>query len=317
MAQERKSPIVPIISVVVLAALVAFFAWQFLPREQTTDTPQTTSKPSPAAPAVAEPPIPSFDVVRVTPEGSTVTAGRAQPGATVVILDNGKEIGRVTADSRGEWVFTPDKHLSPGNHELSLRAIGPDNQTVEGGEPVILVVPSQPGGTALAFKRLSKGGSLVLQGPDAAVTDGQLSIEAIDYDEAGQLSANGRGEKSAAIQVYLDDHIIGRAAVGDDGRWRLTPQKQTLAQGDHTLRVDQLRKDGKVSARVEVSFQISDDKDKGSETVTVQPGNSLWRIAQRRYGQGTAYTMIYKANKGQIRDPDLIYPGQVFNMPAQ
>ena len=47
----------------------------------------------------------------------------------------------------------------------------------------------------------------------------------------------------------------------------------------------------------------------------VQPGNSLWRLARRSYGEGLRYTEIYEANKDQIRNPDLIYPGQVFVLP--
>ena len=47
----------------------------------------------------------------------------------------------------------------------------------------------------------------------------------------------------------------------------------------------------------------------------VQPGNSLWRIARRMYGDGLQYTLIYQANESQIRDPDLIYPGQIFRIP--
>ena len=47
----------------------------------------------------------------------------------------------------------------------------------------------------------------------------------------------------------------------------------------------------------------------------VQPGNSLWRLARQTYGSGLRYTEIYEANKDQIRDPDLIYPGQVFVLP--
>ena len=50
--------------------------------------------------------------------------------------------------------------------------------------------------------------------------------------------------------------------------------------------------------------------------VVVQPGNSLWRIARRVYGEGPRYTVIYQANQEQIRDPDLIYPGQIFTVPA-
>jgi nucleoid-associated protein YgaU len=50
--------------------------------------------------------------------------------------------------------------------------------------------------------------------------------------------------------------------------------------------------------------------------VVIEPGNSLWRIARRTYGTGFRYTVIYEANKAQIRDADLIYPGQVFKLPA-
>ena len=49
----------------------------------------------------------------------------------------------------------------------------------------------------------------------------------------------------------------------------------------------------------------------------MQPGNSLWRIARSRYGSGPNYSVIYEANKEQIRDPDLIYPGQVFTIPKK
>ena len=47
----------------------------------------------------------------------------------------------------------------------------------------------------------------------------------------------------------------------------------------------------------------------------MQPGANLWRIALSRYGEGASYTLIYQANRAQIRDPNLIYPGQVFSVP--
>jgi nucleoid-associated protein YgaU len=50
--------------------------------------------------------------------------------------------------------------------------------------------------------------------------------------------------------------------------------------------------------------------------ITVQPGFTLWRIARESYGDGVMYVRVYDANKNQIRDPDLIYPGQVFTVPS-
>lgn len=49
--------------------------------------------------------------------------------------------------------------------------------------------------------------------------------------------------------------------------------------------------------------------------ITVQPGHTLWAISRQRYGAGELYVVIYRANRSQIRDPDLIYPGQIFTLP--
>ncbi|MFN4153544.1 MAG: LysM peptidoglycan-binding domain-containing protein [Paracoccaceae bacterium] len=52
-------------------------------------------------------------------------------------------------------------------------------------------------------------------------------------------------------------------------------------------------------------------------TVTVQPGFTLWGIARETFGEGVMYVQVYEANRDKIRDPDLIYPGQVFTIPAK
>ncbi|HCJ00412.1 MAG TPA: peptigoglycan-binding protein LysM, partial [Sulfitobacter sp.] len=49
--------------------------------------------------------------------------------------------------------------------------------------------------------------------------------------------------------------------------------------------------------------------------VTVQEGATLWAIARERYGDPTLYVRVFAANRSSIRDPDLIYPGQVFDLP--
>lgn len=51
-------------------------------------------------------------------------------------------------------------------------------------------------------------------------------------------------------------------------------------------------------------------------SVTVQPGFTLWGIAQERFGDGVLYVQVFEANKDKIRDPDLIYPGQIFTIPT-
>jgi len=74
--------------------------------------------------------------------------------------------------------------------------------------------------------------------------------------------------------------------------------------------------DGKVRERAEIAFSPSGALP-AEGRITVESGTSLWRLARKAYGSGFDYLVIYEANKDQIRDPDRIYPGQVFNLPPQ
>ncbi len=52
-------------------------------------------------------------------------------------------------------------------------------------------------------------------------------------------------------------------------------------------------------------------------TTVVSRGDSLWRISRVTYGAGIRYAVVYKANRDQIRDPNRIYPGQIFVLPMK
>ena len=69
--------------------------------------------------------IPLLDVCRVEPSGEAVIAGVAAPNSTVILLDGDTPIAQVIADATGSWVIVLDEPLSPGDHQLSLRAEEP------------------------------------------------------------------------------------------------------------------------------------------------------------------------------------------------
>jgi nucleoid-associated protein YgaU len=273
---------------------------------------------------------PSFDVVRIARDGRAVMAGRAAPGATVIITDGDKEVGRVKANERGEWVFTLDKPLPPGSAELTLHANNPNGESKAGDAPVVLVVPehgtektASASGTAaaagsneaLAIKVRPGGAVQLLQVPTSSAGSGGVSVEVVNFDEKGHLSVAGRAPPQATVQVYLDNAPIGRTTSDAKGAWSITAD-HPLSEGSHAVRADQVAADGKVIARAEITFN-SGAGGPSSGQVTVAFGNSLWRIARRAYGTGFDYVVIYKANKEQIRNPDLIYPGQIFKLPSK
>ncbi len=51
------------------------------------------------------------------------------------------------------------------------------------------------------------------------------------------------------------------------------------------------------------------------KTYTVQPGDTLWKIAETHYGSGAKYTEIFDANRDLLDDPNKIYPGQELKIP--
>lgn len=302
------------LAVAAIAALLAF--------QSERDDAATPAVAVPSAPAVvaADSREPSFDVVRIGSDGDTVIAGRALPGAQVTILDGGQELGQVTADTRGEWVFVPAGPLPAGHRELRLRALNPDGSTVESGEPVVLSVPESGKGPALAIKPLRGGGSKLLQGP-AGDASGPLSLETIEHDDQGRLFMGGKAPAGGRVFLYLDNRFVGKAEADAEGAWRIqaqAPPTQPPGKADrHLLRVDLVGDKGKVLARVEAPWTPGEEVSKGFSGVMVAPGNSLWRIARRLYGHGAAYTVIYAANRDLIQDPDRIYPGQVFSLPPR
>ncbi|MEE8188979.1 MAG: LysM peptidoglycan-binding domain-containing protein [Kiloniellales bacterium] len=173
---------------------------------------------------------------------------------------------------------------------------------------------------AVLMPRSGQGPSRILQQPESlsgGLGEGTLVLETIDYDSSGVASIGGRAKVGARLIVYLDDGLAGAVTVGEGGRWGVTLSNQ-VAQGLHRLRVDQVDTSGKVIARVETPFSRAQlvTTLPHETAVIVQPGNSLWRIARRVYGRGVRYTVIYQANQGQIQDPDLIFPGQIFVVPT-
>lgn len=317
------------------------------PAQNNEQVASAAQNPAPAP----EPEVkPSFDVVRVNPNGDAVIAGRAKPGTKITLLDNGEPVGSAEADDRGEWVLLPDSAVDPGQHKFSVRATDDGGKSLDSEKEVIVVVPKpaediagQPvtrpsGALAIEVPKEGEGPTQLLNSPGAAsatppapVTAASqespaapepqtppLSLDTIDYTQDGRAMLSGHTLPDGDLLLYLDNATMGNAKADGSGRWTFVPEQKAPA-GDHKLRVDLVDGAGKVQARVEVPFAQPDFSTVAltDDSVIVQPGNSLWRIARRTYGNGVQYTVIYEANKDHIRDPDLIYPGQIFNLPKK
>jgi nucleoid-associated protein YgaU len=275
---------------------------------------------------VAQPTVPpSFDVVKVGPTGTAVIAGRAEPGAKVIVRDGDKAIGEVTADRRGEWVLIPEQPIGSGNRLLSAEASNPGSSTTVKSEDTVAlsISPAAPaeraGETALAVVLPHEGGrgARVLQLPNNAAPGkpNALSMDTAEYDTQGRVVLSGHAAPGATVQIYLGNEPLATVTADAAGVWSAT-SPQAVSSGQLELRLDQLASNGAVAQRVALPFtQAAAIEPAPGQNYVVQRGNNLWRIAQRAYGAGTRYMTIYSANPDQIRNPDKIYPGQVFKIP--
>ena len=307
-------------------------------RGDAASSPGTASPQAKDGPPAAKPPdapgsaagnaSPSFDVVRAEPDGQAVFAGRAAAGSTVTIKSGGKVVGRARAGEQAGWVVIAPQPLPPGAQELSVSSRLDGKPDVAGERDVVIVIPER--GRDIAGRAAEEtGGSLAIAVPKAAdeapavlqtpkgVGGERLALDAIDYGEKGDdFSMAGRAPPAGEVRMYVENEFVGRATADEKGRWDLKPAKE-IKPGKHQLRVDQVEPGGKVVARLELSFvRAPPIKDLAPDSVIfVQPGSNLWRIARKTYGAGIRYTVIYEANRDQIRNPHLIYPGQVFLLP--
>ncbi|MFZ5961798.1 LysM peptidoglycan-binding domain-containing protein [Thalassococcus sp. BH17M4-6] len=230
----------------------------------------------------------------------------------------------------------PDPASEPAQTTLASDAPSADSaapaapDTVAAGTaPGPVTAPSDPAPQASAPAVLLSraSGVEVLQSPDGDTprpeATSRVALDAITYEDDGDVVLTGRGAGQDSVRIYLDNKPITTSRIRADGRWRVAlPNVET---GTYTLRVDELAPDGSVTSRVESPFlrearsvlaaAAALTPDAPVQAVTVQPGNTLWAIARDRYGEGIAYVRVFEANRDSIRDPDLIYPGQVFSIP--
>ncbi|MDI9469041.1 MAG: LysM peptidoglycan-binding domain-containing protein [Bacillota bacterium] len=115
------------------------------------------------------------------------------------------------------------------------------------------------------------------------------------------------------LTVSLEDYSIDEIADEGDALIVDVSLKQYRAYGPRQIKIEQ--KTG--TATTKPSRSDASNPNVGAKTHTVVRGDTLWAIARRYLGDGRRYKDIYNLNKGKIKDPHWIYPGQVFLLPAK
>ena len=284
--------------------------------------------------------LPRFDVAEVDELGNGVFSGRAFRNVRVWLKKlDGSVVGETVSLEDGSFTILTNTPLPEGESVLALVA-----EEIPGGEIKVaserLVISRFTGGPALivAQKDTADTVSRILQEPvtrkplDTAQKSGDnasvsnsnaskesaegklLKIKIIDYDEKGRLAISGKAKPGSKISIEVNGRTIGSTNTDDQGQWSLTTIEGMADGANKIVAKASLGDEYSTTSMPFAPDELVQKFPKG-RLVVVQPGNSLWRIARRTYGSGFRYTVIFAANRDQVTNPDLIYPGQVLHTP--
>ena len=237
------------------------------------------------------------------PDGKLATSRQS----VAVALEPGPKDGPVVA------LMTPDKP--------TVVLSQPATSKPRAGAVVVETVETEPGGKLHVSGRARPGAAVRLYLNESFVSsvtagaDGRFAVTINEGVVSGNYrvrldevkSNSGTVRARAEVPFNVPDALV-TASVPTQATAPKRPETAAAQQPQLAATASTVPPDGSAPSAVVVP-RIA--------TTTVSRGDSLWRISRLTYGAGTRYAVIYKANREQIRNPNLIYPGQIFVVPTR
>ena len=253
-----------------------------------SDTPRAATEAPPADTATQAPTAlaalgTSPAAVAAEPVGPSETAGKDR-------LAPSFDVARVEAD---------------GNAVIAGRAApGATVELLRGSERLDRAVADASGEFTMVPSRLPAGSyELTLS---AKLSDGTVTLSkngvAVTVNDAGPSARAGQSRAE-----YVPETASQPRPSSEPGALSGKPQESAGLKQAHAIHASSASDEGASSPTV--AHAIS--------SKVVSRGDSLWRISHFAYGDGARYALLYRANRGQIRDPNLIYPGQTLVLPSK
>ncbi|WP_024586222.1 LysM peptidoglycan-binding domain-containing protein [Aliihoeflea sp. 2WW] len=266
--------------------------------------PQTS--PTQARPAS---PRNALAVEAIEIEGGTVfVAGRGAAGTTVRVYANEILLGEARVSEGGRFLVETQTELPVGDYIVRADIIGSSGEVTaraavpfqrEPGEAVAAVAPAERAPANAGLTPDAVSGQAV---PTASAQSGEGAA-------ASTGMASSPESDTAPVQEAPEVATAPDAETADGSRNDDAPEN-AAAPNASTGGADE-------TAAAAIEETMAEPLQAADGAVIIRRGDTLWRISRRVYGRGVRYSTIYLANQEQIRDPDMIWPGQIFAVPDE
>ncbi len=209
-------------------------------------------------------------------------AGTGEPGMSVNLYLDGDLLGSATVSENGAFLFEGTRKLSAGKYDIRADM---SNQV---------------------------SGKVVARAQVKLIHEPQVVVAKVEPDTAEKpkkkktipLSALLGGAKKVA-KPAVEEKTAEAPQSEETKEVAEAPEPEVEIKQSAQEPEDQIAKEE----------ETEDNVIRTGSSVIIRRGDNLWRVARRNYGAGIRYTTIFDANRDQVRDPHLIFPGQVLKVP--
>ncbi len=250
--------------------------------------------PSAANPAV------TIDTISYSSNGDVILGGRGQAGNFVRIYLDNQSIATSKISANGYWSLELSD-IEPGIYTLRVDELNATGDVVSRAETPFKREAAEELAELMAPETEPEEPSVEVPSQNVAeAQSAQADASSSDAPETAAETVADTGSDTAPDTSVTQVEVTVQAEVAE-----LNPQDEQSSDGETVATEAQPADTASVLRTPSQTFRVR----------TVQPGSTLWAIAKESYGAGIEYFKVFEANKERIRDPDLIYPGQVFEIP--
>ena len=254
-------------------------------------------------PSAADPAV-TIDTISYSSNGDVILGGRGQAGNFVRIYLDNQSIATSKISANGYWSLELSD-IEPGIYTLRVDELNATGDVVSRAETPFKREAAEELAELMAPKTEPEEPSVEVPSENVAeAPSAQADAPSSDAPETaadtGSDTAPETGSDTASDTSVTQVEVTVQAEVAE-----LNPQDEQSSDGETVATEAQPADTASVLRTPSQKFRVR----------TVQPGSTLWAIAKESYGAGIEYFKVFEANKERIRDPDLIYPGQVFEIP--